>query len=266
MLAIGNEILRGDVENSNTRWLGQRMTARGAFVVHIAIVRDEIDHIGREFHQALAYHPRLLITTGGLGPTADDLTMEAIARAARRPLEVNPVAQELVASRYAELHASGQVTTAQMTPSRLKMATLPRGATPLTNQVGTAPGVCLELDGATVVSLPGVPRELYHIVETSLAPVLDRVLGEGVQRELVRLAGTSDESTLSEALGQVQGRHPAIYVKSHAGAFRADAQFRITLSTIAGSVEEAEEALRLADADLRKSLEARGIPVRSDAP
>lgn len=103
ILAIGNELLRGDVENSNTRWLSLRLTERGARVVHVAIVRDEIEHIEREFHQALAYAPRLLLTTGGLGPTADDLTLGAIARATYRPLEPNPVALEMVAGRYAEL-------------------------------------------------------------------------------------------------------------------------------------------------------------------
>lgn len=265
ILAIGNELLRGDVENSNTRWLSLRLTERGARVVHVAIVRDEIEHIEREFHQALAYAPRLLLTTGGLGPTADDLTLGAIARATHRPLEPNPVALEMVAGRYAELARAGSVASADLSPSRRKMGLLPRGAVPLTNRVGTAPGVWLDLESLTVVCLPGVPKELYHIVETSLVPVLDRVLGEGVQREIVRFANTTDESRLADALATVSTRHPEVYIKSHAAGFQVGGQFRITLSTMAADAEEAERSLVGAERDLSEALDANGIRLGSSA-
>jgi molybdenum cofactor synthesis domain-containing protein len=265
VLAIGNELLRGDVENSNARWLSVRLTARGAYVVHLAVVRDEEEHIEREFHQALTYAPSLLLTTGGLGPTADDLTLSAIARATHRPLEPNSVALAMVEGRYAELARGGTVASAELTPSRRKMGLLPRGAVPLANHVGTAPGVCLNLDALTVVCLPGVPRELYHIVETSLAPVLDRVLGTGVQREIVRFADTTDESRLADALAMVSTRHPHVYIKSHAAGFKVGGRFRITFSTLAADAADAERSLSQAERDLTDALRATGIHMGNDA-
>lgn len=264
ILAIGNELLRGDVENSNGHWLSRQFTGLGGHVVHMAVVRDETDHIEREFDHALEYRPQLLVTTGGLGPTADDLTLSAIAQATNCPLEPNPEALAMVAARYAELARAGVVRSAELTPSRRKMGLLPRGATPLANRVGAAPGVCLVLPTLTVVCLPGVPKELYHLVETSMQPVLARVLGPGVQQEIVRFANTSDESRLSEALDTVQRRHPEVYLKSHASGFRPGGWFRISISTIAGSASEAQEATHEAEADLAEELRKHGLRLAVD--
>lgn len=264
ILAIGNELLRGDVENSNTRWLSSHLTQRGAHVVHAAIVRDEPEHITREFRHALTYSPGLLITSGGLGPTADDLTLAAIAQATGRPLEPNVAALAMVAGRYQELSRAGVVASAELSPSRTKMGTLPRGAEPLANRVGAAPGVLLEFGQVTVVCLPGVPQELYDIVENSLKPSLDRVLGPGVQRELVRFAGTPDESRLADALQQVAGRHPEVYVKSHAAGFQREGRFRVTLSTIAADPATAQRALERTVEDLASTLAQIGIRLEGD--
>lgn len=261
ILAIGNELLRGDVENTNTRWLCQRLTERGAFVVHAAIVRDDPDHIARELAQALSYHPRLVVTTGGLGPTADDLTLAAIAAARGRPLALHPAALAMVEARYAELAGAGVVETGTLTASRQKMAMLPQGASPLSNRVGAAPAVVLELDGSTLVCLPGVPKELYDIFDSSLLPVLDRVLGSGVQYSIERFAVTTDESKLAGALAQVAAEHPDVYVKSHAAGFETDRRFRITLSTIAADPESAERAVTAAEQALARALRASGVPL-----
>ena len=265
ILAIGNELLRGDVENSNARWLSQRLTGRGAHLVHVAVVRDEEEHIERELHHAQSYAPQHLLTTGGLGPTADDLTLGAIARATDHPLEPNPSAMAMVETRYDELARAGIVATGGLTPPRRKMAILPRGSLPLANHVGSAPGVCLTLDAVTIVCLPGVPTELYDIFDTSLVPVLDRVLGPGVQREVVRFAETMDESRLAGALSEVATHHPRVYVKSHAAGFQVRGWFRITLSTIAADPPEAERTLTEADRALYEAMQAAGVRLRERA-
>lgn len=259
ILAIGNELLRGDVENSNMHWLCQRFTARAALVVHAAVVRDEVEHISRELHHALSYHPKLILTTGGLGPTADDLTLRGVARATKDPLEPNPEAIALVTERYSELEREGAVASAELTPSRRKMGVLPRSAVPLENHVGAAPGVALPWEGVTLVCLPGVPAELHHIFNGSLAPILDRAIGTGVQREITRYADTSDESRLAAALEMAATHHPDVYLKSHATSFQRGGKFRITLSTIAGDEREADALLRSAELELTDALRSARI-------
>jgi nicotinamide-nucleotide amidase len=118
ILAIGNELLIGDVLDTNTHWLCRRLTTMGAFVRRAVMVRDDEDAIAAEVQGALGRGTQLLITSGGLGPTDDDRTLSAIAKALRRPLELNEQALAMVAQRYRELHEQGFVDTPEVTPSR----------------------------------------------------------------------------------------------------------------------------------------------------
>ena len=114
--------------------------------------------------------PDLILTCGGLGPTADDLTVAAIAAAVNKPLHEHPQAYAMIRDFYALLYARGDVITAELTPARAKMAQMPSAAEPLTNTVGAAPGVLLQ-DGSTlIVSLPGVPAEMKDIFTHACGP------------------------------------------------------------------------------------------------
>ncbi|MCW6166985.1 MAG: hypothetical protein LVQ64_00860 [Thermoplasmatales archaeon] len=109
ILSIGNEILLGDIPNSNAQWLCREFTKRGADVRHIAIVRDVDAEIAIELNHALTYAPRLLVTTGGLGPTDDDRSVGAVAQALDLELAFDPVAASMVESFYAKLGERGLV-------------------------------------------------------------------------------------------------------------------------------------------------------------
>lgn len=169
IIAIGNEILWGQVQDTNTYWLVKQVTGLGGQVRQAVIVPDEPEAIVREVRGALERQPALLITSGGLGPTADDLTLPTVAEALGRPLELSPQALEMMERRYARLAELGFVADASLSPARKKMAYLPQGAVPLANSVGTAPGCLLRLGATTLVSLPGVPGEMVSIWEESLA-------------------------------------------------------------------------------------------------
>ena len=160
IVSAGNEVLSGDVLDTNSNWLSRRITGLGGHVRRTVMLRDEVDTIAQELRAAHARRPALIFTVGGLGPTTDDLTLAAVAQAFGRPLELHPEAEGMVRERYEEFAARELVPFAGMNPARLKMAHLPHGSAPLLNRIGGAPGVLLEIDGVAIVSLPGVPAEL----------------------------------------------------------------------------------------------------------
>ncbi len=266
ILAIGNEILLGDVVNSNTQWLAKRLRLRGASVVHVAIVRDQLEEIERELAHARTYRPRLLVTTGGLGPTDDDRTVAAVAGALGLELRENDAALTQVAFFYRELAARGRVPSAELSPSRRKMSLLPEGATPLANHVGAAPGIYLVHDGLAILLLPGVPEEMADIFDGAFAPILTELVGDGGFFEIERFARSSDESLLAPMLRLVAERHPSTYVKSRAEVFGRSPWFRVTISASAGRLEDATVRVNAAEADLRATLHDHGIELSERRP
>lgn len=245
IIAVGNELLEGVTQDTNTHWLCRQVTARGSRVVRAVTVRDDPAAIAAEVRGAVGRGTHFLIVGGGLGPTADDRTLEGVAQAAGVPLEEHPKALEMVAQRYRDLHRAGAVASPDLTPERRKMALLPRGAEPVENPVGAAPGVLLTLGSMSVVCLPGVPKEMQAIFCGPLEPVLSSVLGPGLTLERELLVDIGDESAVAAALREVAEQHPVVYVKSHARDFRRGEQIRVTLSaagTDRGAVERALDA------------------------
>ncbi len=219
IFAIGNEILVGQVLDTNSHWLIRQLTALGAQVRRVVILRDEYDEIEDAFRSALGRRPRLIITTGGLGPTDDDMTFRAIARAYRLGQWEHPVALEMVRKRYEYIATIRPGYSANLNESRRKMAFFPIGAEPLHNPNGAAPGLVMDLptgpgDTVTLVSLPGVPSEMKDIFTTSMQAVLASTIGAGGYVERTIVLDKGDESRIADLLHAVQTANPAVYVKS----------------------------------------------------
>jgi nicotinamide-nucleotide amidase len=270
IIAVGNELLIGDVLDTNTNWLCRRLTMMGAFVRRAVLVRDDEEAIAAEVKGAISRGTDLLFTSGGLGPTDDDRTVAAVAKAVGLPLELNEEALKMVERRYMELYEQGFVDSPEITPSRRKMAILPKGAVPLFNPVGTAPGVWLEVSagcevrgvesGKTViVCLPGVPAELKGIFENSLPPLLEQVLGKGFYYERTFEATCRDESVLAPLLKKVAEKHPSVYLKSKARTFGQEIRIRILFAASGSDKKAVEQAIRNAIDDLLAELEPHGI-------
>jgi len=261
IIVTGNEVLLGDVLDTNTNWMCQRITAFGGRVERAVIVRDEMDAIVREVRSSLERSVRLIVTIGGMGPTWDDITVAAVAHAVNRPLLLHPQALAIVQQRYEHFAREGAVHDPAITPEREKMAYLPEGAYPLDNPIGAAPGVVLDLESSTIICLPGVPAELKGIVEGPLQPLLRRLFGERVFIERLVIVNCTDESILAPALRAVAERHPDVYIKSRAQRFGPDVTFRITLSTTGRSREIAEQQVAAAIQELGQTLSAVGISI-----
>lgn len=265
IIAVGNELLLGIVQDTNTHWLCKRLTGLGGAVRRCAIVPDDLEAIREELQRALSAERGLIVTMGGLGPTEDDMTLRAVAQALETPLEEHPEALELVEQRYQELAAEGRVTDATLTESRRKMARLPQGAEPLMNRVGTAPGVLIRRDESTIVALPGVPAELKDIVQNSLRPHLRELLGAGFYQERHLVVDLNDESRIAPLLKELRGEWPEVYIKSRPRSFQEGQAIWITLA-LGGEREDVEKRLDRLSRHLRERLEAEGLALREQSP
>ncbi|RME44549.1 MAG: competence/damage-inducible protein A, partial [Chloroflexi bacterium] len=231
IISIGNELLIGQTLDTNTNWLCRQITGLGGRVHRAVMVPDDLVAITRELSDALDRETDVIITTGGLGPTADDRTLEAVALALGRPLAENDEALRMIEQRYNELFERGLVDQPGLTEARRKMGRLPQGAQPIFNPVGGAAAVRLDLDTTPMISLPGVPQELKGIWQGPLQPTLTELFGQGAYLERAVVTTCPDDSVLAPLLAEVVQRHPDVYIKSHVKAFgTARQEIRVTFS------------------------------------
>jgi nicotinamide-nucleotide amidase len=186
VVAVGDELLLGDVINSNAAWLGAALAGVGVDVVHSAAVGDDADRIVTAVRRA-AEDADVVVLTGGLGPTSDDLTRDAIAALAGVPLERHPEIEQQLREVFASY---GYVLQEQV----LQQADVPRGATVLDNPVGTAPGLHLEIDGCALYALPGPPHELRAVMQAHVLPGLAERTRARVTTRTLRCAGAGESS------------------------------------------------------------------------
>jgi molybdenum cofactor synthesis domain-containing protein len=214
IICVGNELLIGKTLNTNSHWLAKQSTGLGASVHRITVVGDEVTEIGLAIREALKRKPRFIITTGGLGPTFDDKTMEGMAWGLTRKLCVNDKALEIVRGKYKKLLKEGRIEKIELTPSRLKMATLPERTSPIPNPVGTAPGMLADVRGTSIIALPGVPPEMEAIFVESVAPLIKKETKSAFFEASIYIAGVM-ESSLAPLIDATMRANPSVYVKSH---------------------------------------------------
>jgi nicotinamide-nucleotide amidase len=164
ILCIGSEVVRGEIVNTNASWLGERLASLGFDVVAADAVPDEPSRIEAALARLGAEHD-VLISTGGLGPTTDDITRECVARLLGVELERD-------AEQVARIHAYFYGMGREPSPSNLKQADLPRGARPLLNDRGTAPGFSVRIGRAEAFFLPGVPGEMQAMFGAQVEPTV----------------------------------------------------------------------------------------------
>jgi len=240
IISVGNELLIGKIANTNAQWMARRITSLSGNVRRIVDIGDNLQEISTAVRDALAREPTLLLITGGLGPTFDDMTLEGLAQALNVPLKLDPEAEKMVRARYHKYEAeTGRKI--ELTPERLKMATLPGGGHALRNPVGTAPGVILEQGPTTIIVLPGVPKELEAIFEESVEPIVKKDVGD-VHFYARSLESTGViESELAPLIEKTMRENPRVYIKSHPRAPEPRPLIELHFSTTSESTSIAEE-------------------------
>jgi len=172
LLTIGSELMSGATVNGNAAYLARRLTELGLACWRQVAVGDERGPLLAALRDGL-HRSEVLLVTGGLGPTFDDITMEAIAEATGRPLRPRPAVAAMIRRFYTQHHRPLQ-------RAALRQARIPEGGLPLPNPIGTAPGLWLPLAGRLLIALPGVPSEMQAIMEQSVIPRLRRLPGLGI--------------------------------------------------------------------------------------
>jgi nicotinamide-nucleotide amidase len=240
ILCVGSELLLGNITNGNARWIAEQLAALGVPHHRQQVVGDNRERLMGAVREA-AGRCRLLITTGGLGPTPDDLTTEAIAAAFATPLAERP---EVWADIQAKLAARGR----PVTPSLRRQALLPVGAELLPNATGSAPGMIWSpKPGFTILTFPGVPSEMRAMWQATAVPWLQGSgLAAGVfGSRMLRFWGVSESSLVEQVADLLESANPTVAPYAGAG------EVKLRLTARAASIAGAEALLEPVEAEIR---------------
>jgi competence/damage-inducible protein CinA-like protein len=245
ILAIGTEILLGEIVDTNTQAIARALRDIGLDLFRTATVGDNAERIAQAVQDALQ-RAQVVITTGGLGPTVDDATREGIARAMGVDLEFRPELWEWILERFDRYGV-------KPTENNRRQAMLPAGAAAIQNPMGTAPAFRVEREDQVVISLPGVPAEMAYLMEAEVLPYLRKAfkLRGVIKSRVVRVAGVG-ESWLDEHIGDLeQLSNPTVGLSAHPG--RVD----IRITAKANTDMQAEEMIWGIQATLQQRLKDR---------
>ena len=230
VIAVGDELLLGDIVNGNAAWLGGELAAVGAQVVHSSMVGDDVEAIVAAIRHALSA-AEVVLLTGGLGPTTDDVTRDALAAAAGVALVRQASIEDLLRKKF-------EAYAVAMPDAVLRQADVPEGATPLDNPVGTAPGLRVELGRQLVFALPGPPHELAAVARGGVLAELRERSGRVVVTRTLHCAGLG-ESSVAELVEQAIEVPAGVDLAYLAGG----AVVRVRLTTSAPTAAAADELL-----------------------
>ena len=248
VVAIGTELLLGQIVDTNAAEIGERLAAIGVDVLYEQTVGDNVDRIVACLELALS-RSEVVIVTGGLGPTQDDVTRAAIARVAGVPLERRPELEVMLRERF---ERAGR----EMPLSNLAQADVPRGARPILQERGTAPGLVVDVGERRLYAVPGVPREMDEMLETTILPELATMSGPStIVSRVVRCVGIA-ESRVAEMVDDLfrGSTNPSVAFLAGGG----EVKVRITAKAATD-----EEALALAEPFVRNVAERVGDFVTS---
>ncbi|MHA1960560.1 MAG: competence/damage-inducible protein A [Candidatus Thorarchaeota archaeon] len=258
ILTIGDEVLDGIVLDTNSNWIEQRLAALGVVTRRQLTVRDDIKEIGNGLH-FIRQDCNLVFTSGGLGPTHDDMTLLAISKAFNLPLEGNKDALDIVKRQYTRLHERDIVQSPDLTESRRKMARIPSGSVPLDNEVGGAPGVMIDYEETTYFILPGVPSELKAIFQSSVQPWV-KIRSKLKYCERIVVFPHRDESVFAPVIDDVMKTHKGVYIKSMPTTYGTTNVLRVWVSARGPDENEVQEMVSTAIASLEEVSGLQSTP------
>jgi molybdenum cofactor synthesis domain-containing protein len=262
IICIGNELLIGKTLNTNAFWMAKRATSLGIMVNRITVVGDDVDEIANATSEAMNRKPRFIITTGGLGPTFDDKTLEGIAKALNRKLAINEGALKMIKEKYETYAKEGKIDKIELTPPRVKMARLPEAAEPLPNPVGTAPGVVINAKGTILLALPGVPLEMEAIFDQSIVSLLKKEAGKTMFFETSIFADSIMESALASLIDETMHENAYVYIKSHPKSEEDKTHIELHFSTTSEESKIARKRLEKAIIQLTDLIEKQGGKIK----
>ena len=234
ILSVGTELLMGQIANTDAQYLSRRLSELGVTLYRHTTVGDNPSRVKQALAEALE-RADMVITTGGLGPTEDDLTKEMVGEFFGLPMELDEKSLEAVRTRMCRIGR-------EMTENNNKQAYFPRSAIIMPNACGTAPGCIVEHGGKAVAVLPGPPREMKDMFERQLAPYLRRRSGEHIESRFLRVFGVGESKTEVLLLDLFHGENPTLALYCGAGEVTARISARVPLGTDAAPMIDPMEA------------------------
>ncbi|MHA1294660.1 MAG: competence/damage-inducible protein A [Promethearchaeota archaeon] len=236
LLIIGKEILIGKTKDTNSNWLAKRITKYGHKLTRITTIDDDLKIISSTLKEILNRKPDMIITSGGLGPTFDDMTLKGIALGLGRELKRDKHAYESIKKAYENAYNKGILKLKGMTPEREKMADLPEGAIPIPNIRGTAPGVKIKEDSITIFCLPGVPMEMKAMFNNIILPILKKKRGRFLEKGFIFMG--IGESQIAPYVSKLERQYPQLWIKTHP---RIGLSIEVELSITCFNLDNGEE-------------------------
>lgn len=242
IVVSGSELLLGETIDTNSAMMARMLRDVGIDLFFKTTVGDNQQRMASVLSIAMD-RADVIITSGGLGPTVDDVTREAVAKATQRPLVFHPELFAQIEARFARFGRP-------MTENNRRQAFIPEGAIPVENQAGTAPAFIVEDDRATIISLPGVPRELEFLMKTRIIPYLQERMGEKavIFARVLRTCAVG-ESQIDSRIGDLmRGSNPTVGLLAHAGIVD------IRVAAKASDLAAAKKLIEPIEAELRSRL------------
>lgn len=232
LICVGTEILLGNIVNTNAAYLAEKCALLGLSLYNQTVVGDNSERLSAAVKTALQ-RAEIVILTGGLGPTEDDITKETVASVFGRELVMDEHSRERI-QKFFE-----QVKSQQITENNWKQAMVPKGARVIDNHNGTAPGIVLEENGKMAILLPGPPNELKPMFEESIAPLLNEMQPEGIYSRMVKICSVGEsraETMIKDMMDEQTNPTIAPYAKT------GEVHLRVTAK--AKSEEEADRLMQ----------------------
>ena len=243
IVSIGSELLLGQIVDTNASWIAQRLAEAGVNLFYKTTVGDNMDRMVEVLDRALD-RSDVVVTGGGIGPTQDDLTREAIAKVTGRKVVTDP-------GSLLELRERFQKRGFILTKNNERQAQIPDGAIVVRNPNGTAPAFIVETDRGVTISLPGVPFEMKWLVENEVIPYLREKFGltQMIHYRILKVADLG-ESAVDDRIGHLiaESANPTVGVLDHPG------QVDVRIAALAKSIDEANGLIDVVDTEVRELL------------
>lgn len=238
---VGTELLLGNIVNTNGAYLGQELAKIGIPLYYQSVVGDNAGRLEDTIRLALS-RSDLIILSGGLGPTQDDITKETAAKVFELELKMDENSKQRIISYFENRNR-------KMTDNNFKQAMIPEGATILDNDNGTAPGVMMEKNGKRIVLLPGPPAELKAMFEAKVLPLIQNLTGDVFSSTMVKVCGRS-ESEIAELLDDLISKSGDVTVAPYA----KDSEVHLRVTAKASSENECKKLIKPVVKDIKARL------------
>ena len=244
IIAIGSELLLGQIIDTNSASIARSLAESGIELVHTTTVGDDLQRM-KETINAAVRRSEIVITTGGIGPTEDDLTREAVAQVTQHPLTFQPHLME-------QIEALFRKRGFQMVESNRKQAYIPEGAIPIENPKGTAPGFIVEYSNGSIISIPGVPAEMEYLLENTVIPYLKKrfnLQSQIIRYKVLRACGLG-ESAIGQQIKDLmrESKNPTV------GTLASIGDIRIRITAKADTSGEASNLIQKMEQEIRGRL------------